>query len=205
MVICAGSMPTNCATVARATSVACCAWISCVRAAASSAWAREASAPGRNSRIHQRVDRPQDRFARSTPACAARTVSCGGRQSEICVRGGRAYVILRPLRASPPFGTARPPPWPHSPAARPKSNGSQVTSASHGAAPRRPEIVRARSPGRTWTESRSAEAACPNTLFRVRAVHLRQRVHPRQIGGARQSNAGRGSIDLLLRKRAPTG
>src|ERR1039458_6651454 len=45
----AGSMPTNCETVARATSVACSAWIHCVRAAANSASTRERSAPGRSS------------------------------------------------------------------------------------------------------------------------------------------------------------
>jgi len=116
----------NWAKVATDTKTACCAWISCVRAAASSASERDWSAPGRSCAPTCAVIVLSTASARSTPAWAARTVSCEATSvryastvataTSNCVRLTAASDCARAALAVVTFA-----------ARSPKSKGSQVT------------------------------------------------------------------------------
>src|SRR5579871_105135 len=126
--ICEGGRPSTCESAACPTSTDCSAWISCVCARASSAFVRDASAPGRNSFFTSASTTTERTRARSTPAAAAVTVCRAAR----IVRYASAAAATACSRVTATRAPAR------SRAAcaaatlafrRPKSKGSHCTSA----------------------------------------------------------------------------
>ena len=69
---------------------------------------------------------------------------------------------------------------------------------SDGAAPGGAEVVRADHRAGHGRE-RTLRQQQPEDVVSGGPIHLRQRVHARQVGGSREAYAGRGGVDLLLR------
>ena len=193
----AGSTPVNCATVARATSAACCAWIDCVRAAASSASARERSAPGRSSAFTSARIVASTAWLRSTPAWAARTVSSGGDKRQVRVGSGRSDFELRALKGRLGLEAAG---RRGIHAGAPQAEIERLPGDQHayGAAPRGTEVVRADNRSGHGGDHALGGQEQSENIIACGPVSLRHGIHARQVGGAGQADARRGGVDLLL-------